>query len=206
MKYLQTTRRNLDNRILLYLLFCVISTVTACKKQDAQQLSAPAHPSESSQHQADMETSSSEDAKEVDVVETYTGICLMDSSDPEDPSEIVKQFIIYNQSDFEGFIDSIPESLPSRTNPPPKNDDKLLEKPKLDFEKNIAIVLLNPDTVSSIPEVLSISEDAETRWIEVEYPAKPIGESFPYGTGTYRIAIIPFSGEKKKTYFEIDAD
>ena len=188
MKYLQTTRRNLDNRILLYLLFCVISTVTACKKQDAQQLSAPAHPSESSQHQADMETS------------------LMESSDPEDPSEIAKQFIIYNQSDFEGFINSIPESLPSRTNPPPKNDDKLLEKPKLDFEKNIAIVLLNPDTVSSIPAVLSISEDAETRWIEVEYPAKPIGESFPYGTGTYRIAIIPFSGEKKKTYFEIDAD
>ena len=82
----------------------------------------------------------------------------------------------------------------------------LLGKPKLDFEKNIAIVLLNPDTVSSIPVVLSISEDAETRWIEVEYPAKPIGESFPYGTGTYRIAIIPFSGEKKKTYFDIDAD
>jgi len=203
---MNTAGRSLDNRMLLYLLCCVISTVTACKKQDAEQLNAPAHPSESSQHQADIETSSSEDAKEVDVVETYTGICLMDSSDPEDPSEIVKQFIIYNQLDFEEFINSIPESLPSKTNPPPKNDDKLLGKPKLDFEKNIAIVLLNPDTLSSIPEVLSISEDAETRWIEVEYPAKPIGESFPYGTGTYRIAIIPFSGEKKKTYFDIDAD
>ena len=72
---MNTAGRSLDNRMLLYLLCCVISTVTACKKQDAEQLNAPAHPSESSQHQADMETSSSEDAKEVDVVETYTGIC-----------------------------------------------------------------------------------------------------------------------------------
>ena len=118
----------------------------------------------------------------------------------------MKNYPIYSQSDFEEFIARIPEHVPSKTNPPPKNDDPLLKKPKIDFEKNMALVLLNPDTLSSHPKVLSIREDAETMWIEAEHRTKPPGEAFPDGMGTYTIVIIPFSGEMKTTSFGISAD
>ena len=142
-----------------------------------------------------------EDAENVNVITTYSGVCFMNPATPANPAGDMTGFPIYSQSDFEKFIGRIPENLPSKTNPPPKNDDPLLEKPKIDFEKNMALVLLNPDSLSSKPRVLSIREDAKTMWIEAEHPAKLPGEVYSDGMGTYTIVIIPFSGEMKTTSF-----
>ena len=142
----------------------------------------------------------------MDVITTYSGICSMNLDDPADPIGDMKNFPIYSQSDFEEFIARVPENFPSKTNPPLKNDDPLLKKPKIDFEKNMALVLLNPDTLASKPKVLSIREDTETMWIKAEHPAKPLGEARPDGMGTYTIVIIPFSGDMKTTQFEIGGE
>lgn len=181
-------------------LSCVACVVTGCPLQHA---GGPAPPPTAAQPQVASGPSPGKDAENVNVITTYSGICSMSPEDPADPIGGMKDFPIYSQSDFDEFIARIPEDLPSKTDPPPKNDDPLLKEPKIDFEKNMALVLLNPDTLSSKPKVLSIREDAETMWIEAEHPAKPPGEACPDGMGTYTVVIIPYSGDMKTTRFGI---
>ena len=146
------------------------------------------------------------DAKAVEVLETYSGVCWVGAGIPGDPVETMMNFPIYSRADFEKFIGRIPKGSPSKTNPPPKNDDPLLEKPEIDFEKNMALVLLYPDTLSSVPRVLSIREDATAMWVKAEHPAKPPGEAYPVGMGAYTLVVIPYSGEIKTLRFEIGGD
>lgn len=183
-------------------LSCVACILTGCPLQkDGPPASSPPVDKPKGQPKVSSGPSPGKDAKNVNVISTYSGVCSMNPATPANPAGDMTGSPIYSQSDFEKFIGRIPENLPSKTNPPPKNDDPLLEKPKIDFEKNMALVLLNPDSLSSKPKVLSIREDAETMWIEAEYPAKPPGEVYPDGMGTYTIVIIPYSGEMKKTSF-----
>lgn len=146
------------------------------------------------------------DATAVKIIATYSGVCSMELADAENPVGAMNDFPIHSQSDFEEFIGRIPLALPAKTNPPPKNDDPLLKKPKIDFKKNMALVLLYPDTISVKPKVLNIRENAKTMWINAEHPARPQGESYPLGMGTYTVVIIPFSGQMKTTRFRIGDD
>lgn len=146
------------------------------------------------------------DAMELSVVNTFSGICSMTPKDAANPVGTMLNFPIYSASDMELFIGRIPNELPSETNSPQKNSDPLLKQPQIDFEKNMVLVLLNPDTLSSMPKVLSVHEDTESMWVKAEHPDTPTEDKCPAGMGTYTLAVVPYAGQMKQLRFSIGAN
>lgn len=140
-------------------------------------------------------------ARVVEVIATYNGVCSMAPTNPKDAFGSMPNFPIYSQADFDNFVSRIPADLPSRNSTSPKNNDPLLKTPGINFSKNMVLVLFNPDTLTAKPKVGSIREDAITMWVEVEKPANSPGEWCPKGMGTYTVVVIPFATRIKTTYF-----
>jgi hypothetical protein len=138
-----------------------------------------------------------EDAMPLPVIATYQGVCLMEPKDPTDPTGTMPLFPIYHPDDLAKFIARIPADSPGKDDPFQDNDDPLLKKPKIDFEKHMALVFLTPDTLTAHQQVRSIHEDATTLWTDTHQPDIPAGENCPAGLGAYTLVVIPFSGDIK---------
>lgn len=50
--------------------------------------------------------------------------------------------MLRTQQDFDAFVQRVPRTQVSMTNPPPRNDDPILQHPSVDFSKNMVVVVL----------------------------------------------------------------
>lgn len=189
-----------NTTVILFTLGCGAFVVTGCF--DSYPTPRPPQPIGPSTSKDVSEPAPAADAKELTIINTFSGICSMTPND----AGTMLNFPIYSASDMERFIGRIPTKLPSETNSPQENSYPLLTQPQIDFEKNMVLVLLNPDTLSSMPTVLSVHEDTESMWVEAEHPDTPTEDKCPAGMGTYTLAVVPFAGEIKQLRFSIGAN
>jgi hypothetical protein len=109
--------------------------------------------------------------------------------------------ILDNQEDLEQFRKRIPKQIPSKKKPAPPNEDPLLESGRIDFQKNILLVVTRGQTLSAYPVLENIEESEEQVVLLFDLPEPP-PESRPYGWGTYRAVLLPVQNKQYKVKFD----
>ncbi len=101
--------------------------------------------------------------------------------------------VLRDQKAYDAFIDRIPRTEISKTNPAPPSDDPLLKRPKIDFTENMAVVATSnfPHTRVKIVQ-LRLQSDGESVHLQVERvtPEEAKYASVPNDVGRYHLVVV----------------
>lgn len=130
------------------------------------------------------------------LAEPHKGWLYMD--DTEDPFYLV----VETAEELEEFRKRLPEVVPSKKQPAPKNPDELRTGTLVDFSKERLLILARSETTSTHPQVISHKEEGSQHKLVVGIPEPP-PEARPYGWGVY--IALPLSRDSKvvKVEFKI---
>jgi len=124
--------------------------------------------------------------EEVDVIveASYAGWAWVDDSDPT-------AFSITTQAELDGFLERIPERVPSKRQPAPVNQDALRDAPAPDFSSHM-LVIATRDSMYVGPEILELRRGAD---LEVEVCHPPLGDTVHAAAvldlGRYHAVLVP---------------
>lgn len=98
--------------------------------------------------------------------------------------------VIETPEQLASFAACIPEHLPHKKNPAPPNPDPLRKSFKLDFSREMMVIVVHHDTISAYPKFQGVEESGQVRVVKFDLPGRP-AESRPYGWGVYTAVILP---------------
>lgn len=136
-------------------------------------------------------------SNEIPVSKVYTGIIDISAPftgdlPPENDEEFEPLLVIRTSQAYDDFLKRIPVMGVSQGSPRPRNDDPLLQKPKIDFTRQMLVVVVQASMDG--PEIRTVRRSAGKIVLMVEFPDN--GLPRPYGTGTYQAVLIPSAKEE----------
>ncbi|MGB0744303.1 MAG: hypothetical protein ACPGSB_07230 [Opitutales bacterium] len=144
------------------------------------------------------------DVEQIPVTESYGGnidifapLVLDDAGNiqTEDfPNEKFEPLlVIRTEQDYSDFLGRIPNKQVGKGPAAAKNNDPMLQKPKIDFTESMLVVLTRAGLFA--PEIKKVTRKDGNIVVEAEeYP--DFAEARPYGTGSYSAVLIPHSKGK----------
>jgi hypothetical protein len=136
--------------------------------------------------------------EQIPVTKTYGGIIDISArlADDEPPPLNGEKFepllVIRTQQEYADLLRRIPIEGISQGEPAAKNEDSLLQKPQIDFTNKMLVVVVRASM--DAPLIRTIIRKDGMFVIETELSDNSLPR--PYGTGTYRAVLIPFSRDK----------
>ncbi|HOP64138.1 MAG TPA: hypothetical protein PK358_08470 [Spirochaetota bacterium] len=127
-----------------------------------------------------------EDSVQLEVIKEYNGYCRLA------PDALTQNIVIRSKSRYYSFIKRIPK-YEIGMGDMPKSKDPLLKKPKIDFNKYMLVVVINPDYLKY--EGLSILSIIRTGdYVDVNYTFNKIFENhaqqWPLGVSNYKAVLV----------------
>jgi len=120
------------------------------------------------------------------ILKSYDGVCHVSSEGLQQNS------IITSNSEYYSFIKTIPR-YEIGMGDMPKSKDPLLKKPRINFKKNMMIVIVNPDffkyTGLKFINVIKTGDDAVINYILKER-TEAYNMQWPYGVSYYEAIVV----------------
>lgn len=105
--------------------------------------------------------------------------------------------VLRNQTEFNRFVERIPKWRMQKLQPAPLNPDPILQKPEVDFEDHVLLVVWS-DNIHIIPRILKCERAGRDLQVEVAFQTPPDYRSYeaPYYHGRYLLLELDrFDGE-----------
>lgn len=136
----------------------------------------------------------------VAVEKSYSGFVSYGEAEDAPKSEFL---VIRDQAAYEAFIGRIPERQISMTANPPKSNDPLLQKPALDFAKQMLVVVIRREHIYAKVSVAGVEKHGAGKWlVKAAFEAVSKDDAmmqYPLGVGTYAAAVVAkFDGEVER--------